>query len=70
VRGRRGWTVAEAYYKRLTAYGQETAESVWLSLKINRDAGQLKTAEQFGTLLLNQFPASEEAGEYLARPIQ
>ncbi|MFK7996134.1 MAG: type IV pilus biogenesis/stability protein PilW [Granulosicoccus sp.] len=63
-------TVADAYYQRFTAYGRETASSLWLGLKIKRDAGQLKTAEQYASRLLNQFPASEEAGEYLSRPIK
>lgn len=62
--------VADAYFQRFTAYGGESAESLWLGLKIKRDAGQLKTAEEFASRLLNQFPASEEAGEYLARPIK
>ncbi|MDB3935908.1 type IV pilus biogenesis/stability protein PilW [Granulosicoccus sp.] len=63
-------TVADAYYQRFTAYGRESAESLWLGLQIKRDAGQMKTAEQFATRLLNQFPASQEAGEYLSRPIR
>ena len=63
-------TVADAYYQRYTAYGRESAESLLLGLQIKRDAGQLKTAEQFASRLLNQFPASEEAGEYLSRPIR
>lgn len=63
-------TVADAYYQRFTAYGRESSESLWLGLKIKRDAGQLKTAEQYASRLLNQFPSSDEAGEYLARPIR
>ena len=62
-------TVADAYYQRFTAYGRESAESLWLGLQIKRDAGQLKSAEQYASRLLNQFPASQEAGEYLSRPI-
>ena len=63
-------TVADAYYQRFTAYGRESAESLLMGLKIKRDAGQLRTAEQFASRLLNEFPSSEEAGEYLSRPIQ
>lgn len=63
-------TVADAYYQRFNVYSRETAESLWLGLKIKRDAGQLKTAEQYASRLLNRFPASEEAGEYLSRPIR
>ena len=62
--------VADAYYQRFTAYGPDTAESLWLGVKIKRDAGKIDTAEQFATRLLNQFPASKQAGEYLSRPIQ
>lgn len=63
-------TVADAYYQRFTAYGRESSESLWLGLKIKRDAGQLKTAEQYASRLLNQFPSSDEAGEYLSRPLR
>ncbi|NND90463.1 MAG: type IV pilus biogenesis/stability protein PilW [Granulosicoccus sp.] len=63
-------TVADAYYQRYKAYGPETAESLWLGLKIKRDAGDLSSAEAFASRLLNQFPASQEAGEYLSRPIR
>lgn len=63
-------TVADAYYQRFTAYGRESAESLLLGLKIKRDAGQLQSAERYASRLLNEFPSSEEAGEYLSRPIQ
>ena len=63
-------TVADAYFQRYNAYGSETAESLWLGLKINRDAGQIASAENFASRLLNQFPGSHEAGEYLSRPIR
>ncbi len=63
-------TVADAYYQRFATYGSESAESLLLGLKIKRDAGNLKTAEQLAGRLLNQFPASLEAGEYLTRPIR
>lgn len=63
-------SVADAYFQRYNAYGSETAESLWLGLKISRDAGQLAAAENYASRLLNQFPASREAGEYLSRPIR
>lgn len=63
-------TVADAYFQRYNVYGAESAESLWLGLKINRDAGQVANAEKFASRLLNQFPASREAGEYLTRPIR
>ena len=63
-------TVADAYFQRFNAYGKESAESLLLGLHIKRDAGDLAGAQEFASRLLNQFPASEEAGEYLSRPIQ
>ncbi len=63
-------TVADAYYQRFTAYGAESAESLLLGLNIKRDSGQLSSAERFASRLLNEFPASTEAGEYLSRPIR
>ncbi len=63
-------TVADAYFQRFNAYGKESAESLLLGLQIQRDAGDLAGAQESASRLLNQFPASEEAGEYLSRPIQ
>jgi len=63
-------TVADAYFQRYNAYGSESAESLLLGLQIKRDAGDLEAAESYASQLLNQFPASEQAGEYLSRPIQ
>lgn len=63
-------TVADAYFQRFKSYGAETAESLWLGVKIMRDAGRIQTAEQYAGRLLNQFPSSEEAGEYLSRPMR
>lgn len=61
-------TVAEAYYQRYLANGQETAESLLLGMKIRRDDGDQQGAERYASRLLNEFPASEEAGEYLSPP--
>jgi type IV pilus assembly protein PilF len=63
-------TVAEAYFQRYLAYGSETAESLLLGLRIKRDAGDKRSAEKFASRLLNEFPESEEAGEYLSRTPQ
>jgi len=63
-------TVADAYFQRYHAYGAKSAGSLWLGLKIKRDAGERGAAEQYAAQLLNQFPSSKEAGEYLARPIR
>lgn len=60
-------TVADAYYQRYQAHASETAESLWLGLKIKRDMGDTPTAESYATRLLNEFPGSEEAGEFLSR---
>lgn len=60
-------TVAEAYFERYTVYGKETSESLWLGYKINRDAGDTAGARENINRLLNQFPSSEEAGEYLSQ---
>lgn len=63
-------TVADAYFQRFNAYGNESAESLLLGLQIKRDAGDLAGAQEFASRLLNQFPASREAGEYLSLPVQ
>lgn len=61
-------TVADAYFQRFKTNGTETAESLWLGVKLMRDAGQIQAAEGYASRLLNQFPASEQAGEYLSAP--
>ncbi len=62
--------VANAYFQRFTAYGRDSAESLLLGLKINRDLGDQPKAEQYASRLLNEFPESHEAGEYLSQPIR
>ncbi len=63
-------SVADAYYQRFLAYGRDSAESLFLGLQINRDLGKKPQAEQYASRLLNEFPESNEAGEYLASPVQ
>lgn len=63
-------TVADAYFQRFMSYGDDTPESLLLGIQIKRDAGEEAVAEQFASKLLNEFPTSREAGEYLARPLQ
>ncbi len=63
-------TVAEAYYERFMTYGDDTPSSLLLGIQINRDNGNTVEAEQYASKLLNDFPASKEAGEYLSRPLQ
>lgn len=60
-------TVADAYFQRFEAYGRDSPESLWLGVKIKRDAGDVASAENYASRLLNQFPASKEAGEFLTR---
>jgi len=63
-------SIADAYYQRFQEKAEQSAESLFLGLKIKRDSGDLQTAERYAGRLLNEFPASKEAGEYLSRPIQ
>lgn len=62
-------TVADAYFQRFEALSPPTSESLLLGHVIKRDSGDIVTAERYATQLLNDFPASREAGEYLARPL-
>lgn len=70
LRKRQRLTLADAYYQRYQAYGQDTASSLLLGLEIKRDLGDVQSAERYAGRLLNEFPASREAGEYLSRPLQ
>ncbi len=63
-------TVAEAYFERYMTYGDDTPGSLLLGIQINRETGNEEEAEQYASKLLNDFPASKEAGEYLSRPLQ
>lgn len=70
LRQRQRLTLADAYYQRYQAYGQDTAASLLLGLEIKRELGDVQSAQRYAGRLLNEFPASREAGEYLARPLQ
>lgn len=63
-------TVADAYFQRYMSYGRDTPESLLLAVQINRDTGNTAEAESYASKLLNDFPNSREAGEYLSRPLQ
>lgn len=63
-------TVAGAYYDLYLSKGRDTAESLLLGIQINRDTGKPVEAELYASKLLNDFPTSREAGEYLSRPLQ
>jgi len=60
-------TVAEAYFDRYKVYGQESPESLWLGFRIRNEAGDANGAIDYANRLLDQFPSSAEAGEYLAQ---
>lgn len=62
-------TVAEAYLTRYREFAQDTAPGLLLAVNIKRDMGDAVGAKKFADRLLSQFPASKEAGEYLARPL-
>ncbi len=59
-------TLAEAYLQRYEALAPRTPESLLLGHRIARDAGDLAAAETYASILLGDFPASREAGEYLS----
>ena len=63
-------TVADAYFQRFMTLGRDTPESLLLGIQIHRDTGRSAEAEQYASKLLNNFPSSREAGEYLSRPLQ
>lgn len=69
---KRGYLLnAQAYLDRFTTYHKgDTAESLLLNIQINGDAGREKEANLYASRLLNEFPGSLEAGEYLGRPLQ
>ena len=60
-------TVSEAYFDRYKVYGKESPASLWLGYKIKLETEDAEGAAEFGNRLLDQFPSSEEAGEYLTQ---
>ncbi|PID62336.1 MAG: type IV pilus biogenesis/stability protein PilW [Gammaproteobacteria bacterium] len=60
-------TLADAYLQRFNHYENETAASLLLELRIKRDSGDLGTAQKLASKLLNRFPSSPEAAEFLSR---
>jgi len=61
-------TVAEAYFQQYMTNGRATPESLLLGIQIKRDLNKSAEAEEYASRLLNDFPESSEAGEYLAPP--
>lgn len=62
-------TIADAYYGRFREYGNDTPQSLLLGMEIRRDMDDLDGAKRYADRLLNEFPDSREAGEYLTRPL-
>ena len=62
-------TIADAYYGRFREYGNDSAASLLLGMNIRRALGDLQGAKIYAEKLLNNFPDSREAGEYLTRPL-
>ena len=62
-------TLANAYFGRYSEYGKPSPASLSLGLQIRRELGDKSGAKQLADRLLNDFPDSSEAGEYLLRPL-
>ncbi len=62
-------TVSEAYLARHHEYSSESSRSLLLALNLKRDMGDSTGAQRYANKLLSDFPGSQEAGEYLARPL-
>jgi len=60
-------TVAEAYFDRHNVYAANSSESLWLGYQIKRDSNDNIGSQNYASQLLDEFPASEEAGEYLTQ---
>lgn len=59
---------AAFYYGLLSRSGEDTAESLWLGLRIARAQGDLRTETRLASELRSRFPTSKEAG-LLARGV-
>jgi type IV pilus assembly protein PilF len=52
---------ARAFMQRYQSVAPQTAETLWYAYQTERAMGDQQNADDYRTLLLNQFPASEEA---------
>jgi len=61
--------IANAYLGRFERYASSSAASLLLGMNINRATGDQSAAQGYANRLLNDFPKSREAGEYLMQPL-
>lgn len=61
--------LANAYFERFQQYGRDTPQSLLLGMEIKKASGDINSARAFASRLLNEFPKSREAGEYLLQPL-
>lgn len=61
--------IADAYLNRFEVYGKVTPASLLLAMNIKRASGNVDAARGFANRLLNEFPKSREAGQYLSQPL-
>lgn len=61
--------IADAYLDRFQVYGSVTPSSLLLAMNIKRASGDIDAARGFANRLLNEFPKSREAGQYLTQPL-
>lgn len=57
----RQYMSARAFLERYLAVGNHTPETLWLAFQTERSLGNRSMAEEYRRLLLNSFPASQEA---------
>jgi len=61
--------IASAYLGRYERYASSSAASLLLGMNIKRATGDQSAAQGYANRLLNDFPKSREAGEYLMQPL-
>ncbi len=59
------YRIAKAYYSRALKYTKQTADSLWLGVKINRLLGDRRAVDNYGLMLKRDFPQSQETLLYL-----
>lgn len=58
--GQKRYQESEGYLKRYQAVGQESAASLWLGIRVERQLGNLDAAASYALRLKSKFPDSEE----------
>ena len=61
--------IADAYLGRYERYASSSAASLLLGMNIKRATGDQDAAKGYANRLLNDFPKSRQAGEYLLQPL-